>query len=392
MEINMIFGLLNLSVTGYLIAAVILTQITIASVTIFLHRSQTHQALTLHPMVNHFFRFWLWLTTGIKTKEWVAVHRKHHAKCETVDDPHSPKNWGLKTMLLQGAEVYRVGKTKETVDAYGHGTPNDWMEKNIYGRHDKLGIILMLGLDLLLFGLPGLSMWALQMIWIPFWAGGVVNGIGHTLGYRNFEPNDASTNIIPWAFFIGGEELHNNHHTFPSSAKLSVKWWEFDMGWFYIKLLQFFGLAKVKRMRPALRLQQVKSSVDFDTVKVLINNRLQIMADYSRHVIIPTLKKERRKIRFSKAIMSNQAKKLLTCSEALLDIHNKKIISEILNTNSKLNLVYQFRNSLQQIWENNKSNQQELVNSLKKWIESAQKSGDLKLEKFANTIPHYTVQ
>ena len=239
----MVYGFLGLSLSGYLIAILILTQLTIASVTIFLHRHQSHMALKLHPIASHFFRFWLWLATGIKTKEWVSVHRKHHAKCETIEDPHSPKNWGLKTMLLRGAEVYRAGKTPDTIATYGIGTPDDWVEKNIYSKYDKLGIGLMLCIDLFLFGIPGLSIWALQMMWIPFWAGGVINGLGHCFGYRNFEPNDASTNVFPWGLLIGGEELHNNHHAFPASAKLSVKRWELDMGWFYIRLLQLFRLA-----------------------------------------------------------------------------------------------------------------------------------------------------
>lgn len=387
----MILGLLGLSMKGYLIAAVILTQITIAGVTIYLHRYQTHLALKLHPVVSHFFRFWLWMTTGIKTKEWVAIHRKHHAKCETPEDPHSPKNWGLKTMLLQGIQIYRASKTKETVDLYGHGTPDDWIENKLYSRHDKLGIGLMLVLDLLLFGLPGILMWGLQMIWIPFWAGGVVNGVGHTYGYRNFEPNDASTNIIPWALFIGGEELHNNHHAFPSSAKLSVKWWEIDIGWFYIKILQFLKLAEVKRTRPALSLKTIKSALDFDAVKIMINNRLQIMDEYSRKVIIPTLKKERSELSSNKSKIPGNARKLLTCSDYFLNGNNKKMVSEMLEKNSGLNLVYRFRESLQHIWDSNKTNKQELVNALKQWISDAEKSGNAMLEKFATTLPYYTV-
>ena len=389
-EIKMILGLLGLSMKGHLISAVILTQITIAGVTIYLHRYQTHMALTLHPVISHFFRFWLWMTTGIKTKEWVAIHRKHHAKCETVDDPHSPKNWGLKTMLLQGIQVYRAAKTEETVNLYGYGTPDDWIEKNLYSRHDKLGIGLMLVLDLILFGLPGLLMWALQMLWIPFWACGVINGVGHTYGYRNFEPKDASTNIIPWALFIGGEELHNNHHTFPSSAKLSVKWWEIDIGWLYIKVLQFFKLAQVKRTRPALSLKIIQSAIDFDAVKILINNRLQIMDEYSRKVIIPTLKKERREMSANKNELPGNAKKLLTCSEYSLNGNNRQIVSDILKKSSGLNLVYRFRESLQHIWDSNKTNQEELVNAMRQWISDAEKSGNLMLVKFATTMPYYT--
>ncbi|MBP6918214.1 MAG: fatty acid desaturase [Legionellaceae bacterium] len=385
----MVYGFLGLSLSGYLIAILILTQLTIASVTIFLHRHQSHMALKLHPIASHFFRFWLWLATGIKTKEWVSVHRKHHAKCETIEDPHSPKNWGLKTMLLRGAEVYRAGKTPDTIATYGIGTPDDWVEKNIYSKYDKLGIGLMLCIDLFLFGIPGLSIWALQMMWIPFWAGGVINGLGHCFGYRNFEPNDASTNVFPWGLLIGGEELHNNHHAFPASAKLSVKWWELDMGWFYIRLLQLFRLAEVKKVRPVLRLKKVKQSIDFEVVKLLINNRLQFLDEYSRKVILPTLKKER--LHASNILIPNTASKLLTCSSSLLDRTNQQIVSDLLKSNLGLNLVCGFRESLQALWADNKTSQQDLVQALKKWISEAESSGNALLEKFANSIPYYTV-
>jgi len=229
----MLYGILNLSFWGYIVATIILTQITIAGVTIYLHRNQSHRALSLHPMVSHFFRLWLWMTTGMVTSEWVAIHRKHHAATETVDDPHSPKVLGLRKVLWEGAELYRAAsKDKAMVEKYAHGTPDDWVEKNVYKRHSAKGILLMFLIDLVLFGVPGISIWAIQMMWIPLHAAGIINGVGHALGYRNFECPDASTNILPWGFWIGGEELHNNHHTFASSAKFSVKWWEFDLGWF----------------------------------------------------------------------------------------------------------------------------------------------------------------
>lgn len=376
----MFYGLLGLSLKGYLITTLVLVQITILCVTLYLHRCQTHQALKLHPIASHFFRFWLWLTTGIKTQEWVAIHRKHHAKCETIEDPHSPVNWGLKTMLFKGMLVYRKGKTKETIENYGHGCPNDWIENNLYSRHDKLGIISMLIIDLVLFGLPGLVMWIIQMIWIPFWACGMINGVGHVYGYRNFETNDASTNIIPWGFFIGGEELHNNHHTFPSSAKLSVKWWEFDIGWMYIIILRCLGLASVKRTLPVLTQDITKSTIDFNVVKIMINNRLQIMANYSQQVILKNA-----------SSISHEAKKLLTCSEYFLDDQKKKKIMLILEKNPAIKLAYQFKLSLQQIW-NNKASQEELVNALRQWVKEAQNSDNVCLRKFANTVPNYSVE
>ncbi len=261
-EYAMLFGLLNLSLGGYLIALVILTQITIAAVTIYLHRHQTHRALGLHPLISHFFRFWLWLTTGMVTAEWVAIHRKHHATTDVDGDPHSPVVAGIKKVFWQGAELYRAAtKDKEMIAKYAHGTPNDWLERKLYAKHPTMGITLMLLLDLLLFGIPGLSLWAIQMLWIPLFAAGVINGIGHHWGYRNFECPDAATNIIPWGLWIGGEELHNNHHTFASSAKFSVKWWEFDIGWAYIRILSWLGLAKVKKLSPKLAVASGKFHV-----------------------------------------------------------------------------------------------------------------------------------
>ena len=275
----MLYGLLNLSFWGYVVATLILTHITIIGVTIYLHRYQAHRGLELHPLLSHFFRFWLWLTTGMVTKEWAAIHRKHHAKCETAEDPHSPQVKGLKKVLWEGAELYQEeAKNQETLERYGQGTPDDWLERNIYTRHSAKGIVLMLLIDLLLFGIPGITIWALQMAWIPFHAAGVINGIGHYWGYRNFECKDAARNIFPWAFWIGGEELHNNHHTFATSAKFSVKWWEFDIGWGYIKLFSLLKLAKVKRLPPKVKIVPNKTCVDIETVKAIITGRFQVMS------------------------------------------------------------------------------------------------------------------
>ena len=239
-------SLFELSWWGYALVTLSLTHMTIASVTIFLHRHQAHRALELHPIASHCFRFWLWLTTGIITKEWVAIHRKHHAKCETIEDPHSPQFYGIGTVLFKGAKLYRIeARNTATLKKYGHGTPDDWLERNLYSKHDTLGIGIMLAIDIFLFGPIGLIMWGVQMVWIPFFAAGVINGVGHYWGYRNFASNDTSTNIVPWGILIGGEELHNNHHAYVTSAKLSNKWWEFDIGWVYIRALEILGLATV---------------------------------------------------------------------------------------------------------------------------------------------------
>src|SRR5574343_64767 len=278
-------GLLHASWWQVLIYGAVVTHLTIASVTIFLHRSQAHRSLDLHAIPSHFFRFWLWMTTSTVTKQWVAVHRKHHAKCETVEDPHSPVTHGIKTVLLQGRELYRDEALKEeTLKKYGHGTPDDWLERNLYTPRNNWGPIVMLLIDLALFGVIGLTVWAVQMAWIPITAAGIINGLGHWWGYRNFEAPDASTNISPWGIIIGGEELHNNHHTYPTSAKLSVKPYEFDIAWGYIRGLEMMGLAKVRKTPPRLTLGDVKPDADAKTLEAIVANRYELMAGYAREV------------------------------------------------------------------------------------------------------------
>ena len=275
-------GLLNLPWYGVVLATLVLTQITIAAVTLYLHRSQTHRGVDFHPVINHFFRLWLWLTTGMQTKEWVAIHRKHHARCETEQDPHSPQILGLKKVLWEGAELYRnSAKDQAMLEQFGKGTPDDWIERNLYSRYTTLGISIMMVVDLLLFGVAGLAVWAVQMAWIPFWAAGVVNGVGHYFGYRNFENEDAATNLVPWGIIIGGEELHNNHHTFGSSAKFSYHWYEFDLGWMYITILKTFGLAKVRKVAPKL-VADAHNVLNKDTLQAIIHNRYLLATRFSQ--------------------------------------------------------------------------------------------------------------
>lgn len=387
----MIYGLLNLSFWGYVIAAVVLCQITIAGVTIYLHRHQTHRALTLHPIVSHFFRFWLWMTTGMVTGEWVAIHRKHHATTDVEGDPHSPKVLGLKKVLWEGAELYRsAAKDKEMVAKYSHGTPDDWMERNVYKRYSAYGIVLMLVLDVLFFGIPGVSIWAVQMMWIPFHAAGVINGIGHHFGYRNFECPDAATNIFPWAFWIGGEELHNNHHAFASSAKFSIKWWEFDLGWLYIRCLSLLGLAKVKKLPPKLGTDTRKLSVDLDTVKAVISNRFHVMSFYYKRVIRPILKMEKRAAAAkSEKELFQQAGRLLRLQETLLSPKASARLQALLDCREKLRIVYTYRQSLQNIWMKTASSQKELVESLQQWCKQAEESGLEVLQQFARQIKNF---
>lgn len=388
-----IYGLLNLSFWGYVVALLILTQITIVSVTLYLHRCQAHRSLELHPIASHFFRLWLWLTTGMITKEWTAVHRKHHAKCETAEDPHSPQVYGIKKLLLEGTELYQAATDiKEDMNHYGHGTPDDWMERHIYTPYNKLGIAIMAVIDLILFGIPGISIWGLQMMWIPFFAAGVINGIGHYWGYRNYETPDAARNIIPVGFFLGGEELHNNHHAFGSSAKFSHKWWEIDLGWFYIKLLKLFKLATVKKVAPTLVCIKNKTVIDTDTIKAIIISRFQIMSQYSSEVILPVLKEEKRKAGEKGKELFARAKKLLIRDNDFIDPINKMYLTKLLNERRSLNMVYQYKQKLQEIWQRTSANQKELIDALQEWCKQAETAGIQALAQFAQHLKSFKAE
>ncbi|HSW69668.1 MAG TPA: fatty acid desaturase [Gammaproteobacteria bacterium] len=382
-------GVLSLPWWGYLVILLVLTQVTILSVTIFLHRCQAHRALDLHPIASHFFRFWIWLTTGMITKEWAAIHRKHHAKVETADDPHSPQIQGLWRVLFQGTELYKKeSRNPETLERYGQGTPDDWMERRIYSR-SKLGIILMLIIDVVLFGPIGITMWAVQMSWIPFFAAGVVNGVAHYIGYRNFECQDASRNVSPIGFFIGGEELHNNHHTFGTSAKFSVKWWEFDMGWFVIRTLQFLGLAKPKRTPPKAHVVLGKATVDVDTLMAILTNRFQVMAEYSKNVIMPVLREERRRAGEAGSAMLNRVRVLLVRETSLVDPSGQQHLANVLERHRSLDVVYQYRLRLQSIWAKSTATQAELLESLQEWCRQAEATGINALRDFVAKLKGY---
>lgn len=384
---NFFYGLCNLPWWGYIVVALVTTQITIAGVTIFLHRHQAHRALDLHPIISHVFRFWLWIGTGMVTKEWASIHRKHHARCETEEDPHSPQVMGIKTVLWYGAELYRKeSKNKETLERYGQGTPDDWIERNVYSKYPKLGILSLLAVELFLLGVPGLAIWAIQMAWIPFWAAGVVNGIGHYWGYRNFECKDEARNLTPFGIFIGGEELHNNHHTYPTSAKLSVKWWEFDMGWGIICLLSFLGLARVKRVIPRTHIAPSKAQIDTDTLQALIANRFQIMACYSKKVILPTFRQEAQNLKTTKNQVLDKLKDLMVREPSLLKPQAKINLHNVLSENRSLSLVYDFRERLQSIWGQTQAKEKELITALQLWCKEAEATGIKALEEFSAYI------
>ncbi|MFJ1269395.1 fatty acid desaturase [Legionella lytica] len=388
----MLFGYLNLSFWGYVVAVLVMTQITIAGVTLYLHRYQTHRALTLHPIVSHFFRLWLWLTTGMVTADWVAIHRKHHATTDVEGDPHSPVVLGIKKVFWEGAELYRAArKDREMVAKYSHGTPTDWVERNIYSHYSASGVVLMFLINLFLFGLPGITIWAIQMMWIPFHAAGVINGIGHHWGYRNYECRDAATNIFPWGFWIGGEELHNNHHTFASSAKFSVKWWEFDIGWMYIRILSFFGLARVKKLPPKLAMEAGKLQVDMDTVKAVISNRFQVMSNYYKGVIRPILKQELINSGGNKETkkMFARAGSLLRREDSLLSSKARARLSALLEAREQLRVVYAYKQSLQNVWLKTAASQKELIEALQQWCRQAEESGLEVLKQFAQQLKGY---
>jgi len=384
-------GLLNFSALGIVIATLVLTHITIAGVTIYLHRHQSHNSLTLHPIISHFFRFWLWLTTGMMTKQWVAIHRKHHVKCETPDDPHSPQVLGIKKVLLEGSELYRTeAENQETLEKYGKGTPDDWLERNIYSRFPYLGITLMLFTDILLFGVIGITVFAIQMLWIPIFAAGVINGIGHFWGYRNFEPSDASRNIIPWGILIGGEELHNNHHAYPASARLSDKWWEFDIGWFYIRLMNSLGLAKIKKTAPRIKYKTEKQVIDIETVRAILHNRFHIVKLYGRKVIRPVLRAERQSANDYCRALYRRARKLMTREDIRLDDKAIATINEATSQSQTLATVYEFKQRLKELWINTAQNHTKRVQRLQNWCTEAEKTGIAALQDFASYLRGYT--
>ncbi len=391
----MLEGLITLPWWGYIIAALILTHITIVAVTLYLHRHQAHRALELHPVVSHFFRFWLWLTTGMVTKEWAAIHRKHHAKVETPDDPHSPRQFGIRKVMWQGAELYReAAKIGETMEKYGHGTPDDWLERNLYTRHSGKGIVLMFAVNLVLFGPLGITIWAVQMAWIPIFAAGVINGIGHYWGYRNYEVVDTSTNIVPWGILIGGEELHNNHHTFGSSAKFSSKWWEFDIGWLYINLMQAVGLARVKKIPPELTCDTAKQHIDLDTVRAVITGRFVVMSQFAREVMKNVHREELKKIdradRESWTLIK-RARRLMVREAAQLDETRHQLLQQALELNDRLKTVYAMKQKLVDVWNRRATTQEHLIQALQEWCREAEATGIEALRNFSQKLRTYTL-
>lgn len=386
-------GFFDLPWWGYVVVALVLTHITIAAVTIFLHRHQAHRALDLHPIPSHFFRFWLWLTTGMVTKEWAAIHRKHHAKCETEEDPHSPQTRGLRKVLWEGAELYRAeAKNQETLQRYGHGTPDDWLERNVY-RHSVLGVSIMLVIDVIAFGALGLTIWAVQMVWIPFWAAGIVNGVGHYWGYRNYDCVDASRNISPWGILIGGEELHNNHHSFATSAKLSSKWYEFDIGWMYIRILEILGLAKVKKTIPQPKFGEAKAVPDFDTLQAIVTHRYDVMTRYVRSLRQVCAEEARRlKAAHGPALDVRALRRWVLSGEAgNLKDEQRQQLEVVVKESPALATVLSMREELTALWARSNASREQLLAQLQDWIARAEQSGIRQLQEFSLSLRRYAV-
>ncbi len=385
-------GLLDFTGWQVFFATLVLTHITIAAVTIYLHRHQAHRALDLHAIPSHFFRFWLWLTTGQVTKEWASIHRKHHAKCDTEEDPHSPQTRGIRKVLFEGAELYRAeSKVKETMEKYGHGTPDDWIERNLYTRHSAMGVVLMLLIDFALFGIVGISVWAVQMMWIPITAAGIINGIGHYWGYRNYDCSDAATNIFPLGILIGGEELHNNHHTFATSAKLSSKWYEFDLGWGYIRILETLGLAKVKKVAPAPKFAKDKLVADLDTLQSVIANRYDVMAKYAksvRHAFHEEFEHLKHKAELEARFLKS-SRKLMQREPAKLEASHKQQLVELFQHSKALETMHQMRVELGAIWERSHSTRDQLLQQLQDWCARAEASGIKSLQEFSLRLRSY---
>ncbi|MEN7342120.1 MAG: fatty acid desaturase [Pseudomonadota bacterium] len=381
-------GLLDLSAWGYVLAGFVMLQVSMMAVTLYLHRDQAHRSLDLHPVLRHFFRFWIWCNSGMLTGEWVAVHRKHHAFCETEEDPHSPQIYGLKKVLLEGAELYRDEKNNpETIEKYSRGTPNDWVENNVYKKFPYGGIIILVLSCLLFFGVPGIMLIASQLVSMPLFAAGIINGVGHHTGYRNFECDDAARNLVPWGFLVGGEELHNNHHAFPTSAKFSMRPWEFDIGWMYITIFKTFGLAKVKKVAPEPERNRPVAEIGLEQVRAVIVNRMHVLRDYTREVTLPTLKTERAR----GAEWLKRARKVLVRQPALLDQRARQRLDQILENSSALKTVHEFRDRLQALWSGSTISNERLVEQLRQWCEEAEASGIRTLQEFADRVRGYAM-
>jgi len=386
-NLDFLYGLVHLSFWGYVLVTFLLVQVTMVAVTCYLHRDAAHRAVDLHPVLRHFFRFWIWATSGMITAEWVAVHRKHHAFSDIEGDPHSPVLLGLKKILLEGAEVYRESaRDPDVVAKYGRGTPDDWLERNVYARHRNLGIVLLVLTDLVVFGAPGIIVLAVQLVSMPLLAAGVINGLGHAVGYRTFECDNAARNLVPWGVLTGGEELHNNHHAFPSSARFSMRRGEFDIGWMWLRVFSAFGLATVRKVASRASAEAPRPIVDLDTVRTVITARMDVLRNYARSVTLPVLKAE---AAASAGRLSVRVKRLLVRHPSLLDEGARARLQQVLADHAALRTVCEFRDRLAVLWSGRIGNNERLTAHLREWIREAEASGIACLQEFARALTGY---
>lgn len=371
-----LYGLANLNWWGYVIVTLLWMHVTMIAITLYFHRDQAHRSVDLHPAVRHFCRFWLWMNTGASTREWVAVHRKHHAHCEQEGDPHSPKLFGLNKVVWQGAELYQAeANNPETVEKYGRGTPNDWLERNVYVRFRNVGILLLVVVDLILFGVPGITMVAFQLGTMPMLAAGVINGLCHAKGYRNFETNDASTNLWPIGLFVAGEELHNNHHAFPTSARFSMRRHELDMGWLHLKVLSALGLARIRRVATHPELTEETKVPDLDSLRAVIVNRMHILRHYTNNVTLPLLRRELDSAGENTSSVFRAAKRLLSWDPQMLDESSSRRLAEIVEQHPRVRAVLEYRNELRSLWEGAHKSNESLLAEFREWCGRAEASG-----------------
>ena len=378
------YGLAELSFWGYALTSLLFMHVTLIGITLYYHRDQAHRSVDLHPALRHFFRFWLWVNTGASTREWVAVHRKHHACCEREGDPHSPRLFGLKNIILKGAEFYREEAAKlETLEKYGRGTPTDWLERHVYGRWPNYGIVLLAVTDLVMFGVPGIILLAIQLTTMPLLAAGVINGLGHAKGYRNFDTDDASTNLWPLALFVAGEELHNNHHAFPSSAKFSQRRWEVDLGWLHLKAFAAIGLAKIRRVAPEPELIDTPRVPDVDELRAIIVNRMHVLRHYTNSVTLPVLKSELEQFGDNAGRLLRRTRWLFNWQPGFLDLASQERLAELIKRHPGLKTVLDFQSDLKALWDGAHTSNERLLGDLKEWCARAEASGIQVLQEFA---------
>jgi stearoyl-CoA desaturase (delta-9 desaturase) len=386
------FGLTGSDWLTVVVFFAVVTQLTIFSVTLYLHRCAAHRGVDMHPVLSHFFRFWAWLTTAMRTKEWVAIHRKHHAHCETENDPHSPAVYGINRVVLHGVALYQdEAKVPETMEKYGIGTPDDWIERHLYHPRNAWGPTLMLFIDVALFGAVGITIWALQMIWIPVMAAGVINGLGHWWGYRNFETSDMSTNLTPWALFLGGEELHNNHHAFPSSAKFALRRYELDIGWGALRLFEMLGLAKVLRVAPQLETRAIDAP-DAETLRAVLAHRFHVMTTYFRGVMLPILREEAQSASDRMQRVTRRLRRALASDGRWLDAGGRERLAQWIEQRPMVATVVEYRRRLSAVLERSGKSSDAVLEGLREWCRDAERSGIDTLQQFAQVMRGYALK